>query len=148
MSLEAFSPACLIWSNVAQWGCSTGSERSTSSLYPLITVRRLLKSWAMPPASCPIASIFWDWRNCASRLLRSVMSVAIAQIAYTFPSVSRSGNLETMRSEEHTSELQSRPHLVCRLLLEKKKKEEIHDLLRIYGQRLRVVVHYYDRRSK
>src|SRR2546422_4527187 len=29
---------------------------------------------------------------------------------------------ETMRSEEHTSELQSRLHLVCRLLLEKKKK--------------------------
>src|SRR2546422_7028432 len=28
------------------------------------------------------------------------------------------------RSEEHTSELQSRLHLVCRLLLEKKKKEE------------------------
>src|SRR5690554_7115657 len=28
------------------------------------------------------------------------------------------------RSEEHTSELQSRPHLVCRLLLEKKKKKE------------------------
>src|SRR5439155_21341806 len=28
------------------------------------------------------------------------------------------------RSEEHTSELQSRGHLVCRLLLEKKKKRE------------------------
>src|SRR5690554_7334275 len=28
---------------------------------------------------------------------------------------------EVYRSEEHTSELQSRPHLVCRLLLEKKK---------------------------
>src|SRR3989442_11940485 len=28
----------------------------------------------------------------------------------------------TNRSEEHTSELQSRPHLVCRLLLEKKKR--------------------------
>src|SRR5436305_10757959 len=28
------------------------------------------------------------------------------------------------RSEEHTSELQSRPHLVCRLLLEKKNKTE------------------------
>src|SRR5436305_7707717 len=27
---------------------------------------------------------------------------------------------ESFRSEEHTSELQSRPHLVCRLLLEKK----------------------------
>src|SRR5690625_6197275 len=31
------------------------------------------------------------------------------------------GDLESMRSEEHTSELQSRGHLVCRLLLEKKK---------------------------
>src|SRR5437870_9459082 len=30
------------------------------------------------------------------------------------------------RSEEHTSELQSRGHLVCRLLLEKKKKIEKH----------------------
>src|SRR5690625_6049584 len=30
----------------------------------------------------------------------------------------------TRRSEEHTSELQSRGHLVCRLLLEKKKKEK------------------------
>src|SRR3989442_11110686 len=28
----------------------------------------------------------------------------------------------SQRSEEHTSELQSRPHLVCRLLLEKKKQ--------------------------
>src|SRR5690554_4409849 len=31
-------------------------------------------------------------------------------------------NMPASRSEEHTSELQSRPHLVCRLLLEKKKK--------------------------
>src|SRR5690625_6613776 len=33
-------------------------------------------------------------------------------------------SVEEWRSEEHTSELQSRGHLVCRLLLEKKKKEE------------------------
>src|SRR2546429_4253262 len=33
-----------------------------------------------------------------------------------------SGWLRLRRSEEHTSELQSRLHLVCRLLLEKKKK--------------------------
>src|SRR2546429_7148654 len=31
--------------------------------------------------------------------------------------------LDDDRSEEHTSELQSRPHLVCRLLLEKKKQD-------------------------
>src|SRR2546422_3191984 len=35
------------------------------------------------------------------------------------------GRSELLRSEEHTSELQSRLHLVCRLLLEKKKKTKI-----------------------
>src|SRR3712207_7833401 len=34
----------------------------------------------------------------------------------------RSGGARAFRSEEHTSELQSRQYLVCRLLLEKKKK--------------------------
>src|SRR5690554_7563655 len=34
----------------------------------------------------------------------------------------------SQRSEEHTSELQSRPHLVCRLLLEKKKKKKKKEL--------------------
>src|SRR3989442_10426490 len=33
------------------------------------------------------------------------------------------GSYASARSEEHTSELQSRPHLVCRLLLEKKKSK-------------------------
>src|SRR3712207_7587239 len=33
---------------------------------------------------------------------------------------------EVIRSEEHTSELQSRQYLVCRLLLEKKKQELLH----------------------
>src|SRR2546422_7070975 len=37
----------------------------------------------------------------------------------------------TKRSEEHTSELQSRLHLVCRLLLEKKKNKETHIQLKL-----------------
>src|SRR2546422_7550975 len=37
------------------------------------------------------------------------------------------------RSEEHTSELQSRLHLVCRLLLEKKKIEKVHTRSRMHG---------------
>src|SRR3712207_7960445 len=36
------------------------------------------------------------------------------------------GVLEPLRSEEHTSELQSRQYLVCRLLLEKKKNTLSH----------------------
>src|SRR2546429_7074435 len=47
--------------------------------------------------------------------------------------VQQIGGLErrsTIRSEEHTSELQSRLHLVCRLLLEKKKKTRAHTYMR------------------
>src|SRR2546429_2932696 len=36
--------------------------------------------------------------------------------------------IEPNRSEEHTSELQSRLHLVCRLLLEKKKKHNTYNI--------------------
>src|SRR5690554_5631160 len=38
--------------------------------------------------------------------------------------IGRPSTYAPTRSEEHTSELQSRPHLVCRLLLEKKKKKK------------------------
>src|SRR5687768_18203803 len=41
----------------------------------------------------------------------------------------RVGGLDGIRSEEHTSELQSRLHLVCRLLLEKKKSTSIDGIL-------------------
>src|SRR5947209_19319654 len=40
----------------------------------------------------------------------------------------RSGTLMLGRSEEHTSELQSRQYLVCRLLLEKKNQEFIKNV--------------------
>src|SRR2546422_2186020 len=43
-----------------------------------------------------------------------------------------------MRSEEHTSELQSRLHLVCRLLLEKKKKKKQEQVKIRHQQRTRV----------
>src|SRR5690625_6675835 len=36
--------------------------------------------------------------------------------------------IDMLRSEEHTSELQSRGHLVCRLLLEKKKKTKAQNI--------------------
>jgi hypothetical protein len=32
----------------------------------MITCRRLLKSWTMPPVNCPTASIFWDCRSASS----------------------------------------------------------------------------------
>src|SRR6266702_5296825 len=54
-------------------------------------------------------------------LFRSSWSAATAVSAGT-PCFSRTRAALPRRSEEHTSELQSRGHLVCRLLHEKKKK--------------------------
>src|SRR5690554_6979319 len=53
-------------------------------------------------------------------LFRSLLAAAAEDgVALRVASAYRSADHQ--RSEEHTSELQSRPHLVCRLLLEKKK---------------------------
>src|SRR5438034_1850111 len=63
-------------------------------------------------------------------LFRSISLTAV--IAADVP-INWHGSAETVRSEEHTSELQSHSDLVCRLLLEKKKKkladEQRHTLL-------------------
>src|SRR2546422_7616757 len=60
------------------------------------------------------------WRMLHVGAVDSPVSVGdVGQIAAEFRRLVGSGQ---DRSEEHTSELQSRLHLVCRLLLEKKKK--------------------------
>src|SRR5690554_2343006 len=51
-----------------------------------------------------------------------------AEVTLTTENDSAAGWLFFLRSEEHTSELQSRPHLVCRLLLEKKKTKKIQNV--------------------
>src|SRR5687768_17916601 len=59
-----------------------------------------------------------------SRALTGVLSAAWQVLGATCIPCSDS----TPRSEEHTSELQSRLHLVCRLLLEKKNKHNLNIL--------------------
>src|SRR2546422_7841030 len=60
---------------------------------------------------------------------RPTLGATVNFVPNLYPLVSR-GDVPPMatprtRSEEHTSELQSRLHLVCRLLLEKKKNKQI-----------------------
>src|SRR2546421_1271618 len=50
----------------------------------------------------------------------------------------QSTSVPVLRSEEHTSELQSRSDLVCRLLLEKKKKAAVNQ--RVDQDELRIIV--------
>src|SRR2546429_1246741 len=95
-----------------------------------------------PPRSTlfPYTTLF---RSAPSRE-RSTLSVSSCRTkrARFAPSAERTANSRTRaaaranRSEEHTSELQSRLHLVCRLLLEKKKKkiEPEHLLSVIFDQ--------------
>src|SRR5690606_41926493 len=58
---------------------------------------------------------------------RTLVAVrAIAPVAGNPPNSAEPMLATPWRSEEHTSELQSRENLVCRLLLEKKKKKKTH----------------------
>src|SRR5256884_6299711 len=52
-----------------------------------------------------------------------VLSVAASEVELQKPRIYQM--IDGKRSEEHTSELQSRLHLVCRLLLEKKKQQAV-----------------------
>src|SRR2546429_4802532 len=88
-----------------------------STLFPYTTLFRSLVDRLNEMGAAVIASdlLFIDPdRTTPSRIIEHTKDIAPDD-----PLVAR---FKAMRSEEHTSELQSRLHLVCRLLLEKKKK--------------------------
>src|SRR2546422_5826119 len=83
-----------------------------------------------PPRSTlfPYTTLFrsdFRTRDRATRHLQAFAeraAPALRQALAGRPALESQRRLQSLRSEEHTSELQSRLHLVCRLLLEKKKK--------------------------
>src|SRR5438034_7023190 len=71
-----------------------------------------------------------DFAYLAIKLRRHGIRVEVASVAANLGHMLRSAaneviDLASLRSEEHTSELQSHSDLVCRLLLEKKKYKDI-----------------------
>src|SRR3712207_8260590 len=97
------------------------NDTATTEIYPLSLHDALPISWPIPSSSRGGArSARACWRRTASRT-RSASSRPPRSTAWT------SCCQRMWRSEEHTSELQSRQYLVCRLLLEKKNK---HDAFR------------------
>src|SRR2546422_4808043 len=88
-----------------------------STLFPYTTLFRSLATAAALGVTRWIKAS--DHKD--SALLAADPAADIADV-YTFRSPVNPHNVVLARSEEHTSELQSRLHLVCRLLLEKKKE--------------------------
>src|SRR5689334_24723818 len=87
-----------------------------------------------PPRSTlfPYTTLFRSGAHAASRA-RYFSNSAGSKVGDSLPPAAMASAVEraivtssatTVRSEEHTSELQSQFHLVCRLLLEKKKKKK------------------------
>src|SRR5258708_14887211 len=92
-----------------------------STLFPYTT---LFRSVLDDPIAVPIlGETYAEEVHRTATKLNKPFSVSLRAFL-----VARSRYAEDKRSEEHTSELQSPDHLVCRLLLEKKKKDsETHD---------------------
>src|ERR1035437_10877077 len=61
-------------------------------------------------------------RDTATRAVLSAPSETVSPSSWSTSCSVRTSSLACTRSEEHTSELQSRQYLVCRLLLDKKKQ--------------------------
>src|SRR2546422_2143821 len=95
------------------------------------------QSWAHPHAPTPPrgAPALWPFLTRCFMTIKRLAALSGALRTFSWP-------IHCSRSEEHTSELQSRLHLVCRLLLEKKKKTDYHNLSSTkLASRLRPDVH-------
>src|SRR5256885_16001826 len=111
-----------------RWRSAVRAVMRSTSLTPLSCSRNCCQGAAMPPALAPCSArvassramaCVRSRRGSSSQALSRRLPMPVMQVS------SRENNVG--RSEEHTSELQSPCNLVCRLLLEKKKKKYKHD---------------------
>src|SRR3712207_7305020 len=93
-----------------------------STLFPYTTLFRSIR-WAQCGLLSPLARIHgttprepWHFGDEALRIFREYAHLRYRLLPYLY-------SIAEVRSEEHTSELQSRQYLVCRLLLEKKNNQ-------------------------
>src|SRR3712207_7342810 len=94
-----------------------------STLFPYTTLFRSLSSARIVTRWGPGAGSAQLTRAVARPLARAM--TCPSRLIETRPAVLLRPETRARRSEEHTSELQSRQYLVCRLLLEKKKTNKI-----------------------
>src|SRR3712207_6949015 len=88
-----------------------------STLFPYTTLFRSVHGAAVSRGNADTRRLF-PFRRCDGKEEGEDM---LTTVEITLPDIEELHKLVGERSEEHTSELQSRQYLVCRLLLEKKK---------------------------
>src|SRR2546422_1194577 len=100
---------------------NTAPAGSWSCWRALCTARKEASTRLICPAPIPMAA--------SSRASSTALDLTLPTAAHANRRSRHSSvvGARRVRSEEHTSELQSRLHLVCRLLLEKKKKRKVDD---------------------
>src|SRR2546430_9140470 len=93
-----------------------------STLFPYTTLFRSGPNWHATAAimAANAGKDVYCEKPCTKNIAQSLA------LAETFRRTGRVFQAGTQRSEEHTSELQSQSNLVCRLLLEKKKKQLVY----------------------
>src|SRR2546429_7303915 len=84
---------------------------------------RCSRDWSSDVCSSDLQYVTLTGRGYAGGALKLELLFVLVFVERTH-GMGRSATSSSRRSEEHTSELQSRLHLVCRLLLEKKKKRK------------------------
>src|SRR5438034_7556351 len=94
-----------------------------SSFFFFLMIRRPPRSTLFPYTTLFRSTAETRSRICCGVAKPTVSASEIVLIPYD-SSRSTASTTSSMRSEEHTSELQSHSDLVCRLLLEKKKKKK------------------------
>src|SRR2546427_2738344 len=119
-----------LWNPYAYAGAPFFSNPQTACVFPLTWL-----AWALPPTwalTVPALlkliaaglATYWFLRGLALLPLAAFVGAAGFMLSTTLIAWLPWTLASTMRSEEHTSELQSQSNLVCRLLLEKKKKNK------------------------
>src|SRR5690606_40997841 len=106
------------------------SDSGNATLPPLPTLRFIVLLLPLPPSPTlfPYTTLFRSVELLPRHAVFAALVAAVrdgdAQVADTMAEGILHGRQRSRRSEEHTSELQSRENLVCRLLLEKKKPQD------------------------
>src|SRR3712207_7818804 len=94
-----------------------------STLFPYTTLFRSVRDIAVGLRQCVLKDAGLVERARVDGFTGQRKGVGEVPIGHRELRGERVGDVGVVRSEEHTSELQSRQYLVCRLLLEKKKKK-------------------------